>query len=211
VNTMLNAIPDERKPMAVPRFSGGKTELATTGVGIHTHAPPKPEQNIPTASTGALGATAERTCPPTAMSRPAFIMVMRRIRDEAIATASVPTKYAATLAVASEPAIVFDRPRSERIAGSTTPRVKRPKPWATPALAAASATTNQARAVTPKGYQRSGFLGVYVGAVNRRLTRPCPITRKAAKWCPSCITSAGVASGGSDGDQYRSRHRLKGF
>ena len=52
---------------------------------------------------------------------PTRIIESRRNRLEAAATIRLPTKYAAMFTVASEPATVFDRPKSSRTAGSSTP------------------------------------------------------------------------------------------
>ena len=89
---MLKPIPDESRAITVPRFSGGKASLAMTGVGIQTQAPPNPDKNMAIAKMGALGETAARARPPTAIKRPILMMVNMRIRGAAIATARVPTK-----------------------------------------------------------------------------------------------------------------------
>ncbi|KAG1647541.1 hypothetical protein GQR58_030510 [Nymphon striatum] len=155
------------------RFSGGMAAAAITGAGIQISAPPKPEQNMATESTSALGCERAQAQPNQREHEAdphdgKQLVLACRPRHEQRSRRRCLTD-----------------PESSRTAGRTTPNANRPNDWATPATPAIRKTAGspvKRRTGNPhRGRHARQRTPTVVHVPNRwDVTAPRPIAMEAA-------------------------------
>ena len=114
-------MPAPANPTANALRSGANAPAAITGEGIQMQAPPIPHRNMAIARGVTPEDTAARLKPVVENISPIRIIVKSFSLLVAAATRTVPTRYAPTFIVDSDPAMVLDTCRSSLTAGSRTP------------------------------------------------------------------------------------------
>ena len=114
-------MPAPANPTANALRSGANAPAAITGDGIQMQAPPRPHKNMAIAREVTPEDAAARLNPVVENISPTRMIVNSFSLLVAAATRTVPTKYAPTFTVDSDPAMVLDNWRSSLTAGSKTP------------------------------------------------------------------------------------------